>query len=600
MLINFITRHFPGLRKSEGILRSGTDYTLFFISFFAFGIAVWDTGFPQSERTQLILDFFYKVYFAGNGLFYVSRYLLLFRHHKLSLVAITNLLLGAVLLFEYSLSLILGRPYILGSFFHLSSVYKTITALLFIFELSRLDFFRFFAKLNPPQIFIISFGSIILTGALFLMMPQATTQHIYFVDAFFTATSAVCVTGLTVVDTATGFTMLGKAIILALIQIGGLGIMTFTSFFAVFFKGTQTFREKQVLQEWLNDPSLASIRHTLSKVVLFMLLVECTGIILIYLSLDPQHFEKAQGFRFAVFHAISAFCNAGFSTYSDNLFNYRVRDNTAVLYIISSLIVIGGIGFPVVLNLYDLVKAKLRNYYEKRIKRFRYVPAFGLLNINTRLVLITTFILIIGAAFFFYVFENNHSLREMPLSQKIAHSFLGAITPRTAGFNAVNMSLLSSPAILMTMALMWIGASPVSTGGGIKTTTFAVALLNLSKIIKGKERIEIFKRAIDPNAVGRAFAIMFFSFIILGVGAFTIYLIEPHISMLKIAFECFSAYGTVGLSLGITPLLTTTSKMILVLLMFFGRMGTITLLMVFVSHPKSRPYRYPSDTIVIT
>jgi Trk-type K+ transport system membrane component len=331
-----------------------------------------------------------------------------------------------------------------------------------------------------------------------------------------------------------------------------------------------------------------------------MILAECAGIILIYLSLDPQYFEKAQRFRFAVFHAISAFCNAGFSNYTDNLFDHRVRNNGAVLYIISSLIVIGGIGFPVVLNLYDLIKARLRNFYEKKIKRFRYVPAFGLLNINTRIVLITTFILVIGGAASFFMLEYNNSLKGMPLSLKIAHSFMGSITPRTAGFNAVNMSLLSSPAILLTMVLMWIGASPVSTGGGIKTTTFAMALLNLYKIIKGKDRIEIFRRTIDPDAISRAFAIMFFSFIILCVGTFAIYRIEPHLGMLKIAFECFSAYGTVGLSLGITPILTTASKMILILLMFFGRMGTFTLLMVFVSHPKSRPFRYPSDTIVIT
>jgi trk system potassium uptake protein TrkH len=600
MLIRFISNQFSWVKKSEGMLRSGADYTLFFISFFAFAIAVWDTGFPQSAETQRVIEIFYKIYFAVNGLFYISRSLLLFRHRHLSAVAITNMALGAVLLFEYSLSLILGKPYILGSFFHLSPVYKTLTALLFIFEFSRLDLFRFLAQLNPPQIFIVSFGSIILTGALFLMMPQATTHRISFIDAVFTSTSAVCVTGLTAVDTATRFTMMGKAIILALIQIGGLGIMTFTSFFAVFFKGTQTFREKQILKEWLNDPSLASIKHTLSKVVLFMMLAEGIGIILIYLSLDPHHFEQAQRFRFAVFHSISAFCNAGFSTYTDNLFDHRVRDNSALLYIIGSLIVIGGIGFPVVLNLYDLFKARLRNYYEKRIKRFRYVPAFGLLNINTRLVLITTFILITGGAASYFLFEYKHTLRDMPLSLKIAHSFMGSITPRTAGFNAVNMSLLSSPAILLTIALMWIGASPVSTGGGIKTTTFAMALLNLSRIIKGKERIEIFRRTIDPNAVSRAFAIMFFSFIILGVGASAIYLIEPHLSMLKIVFECFSAYGTVGLSLGITPLLTPASKMILILLMFTGRMGTITLLMVFVSRPKSRPYRYPSDTIVIT
>ena len=600
MLIQFISNRLPGLKKREGMLRSGTDYSLFFISLFAFGIAVWDTGFPQSVETQRAIDFFYKMYFAVNGLFYIGRSLLLFKYRHLSAVAITNLALGAVLLFEYSLSLIFGRPYILGPFFHLAPVYKSLVALLFIFEFSRLDLFRFLSRLNPPQIFIFSFGSIILTGALFLMMPQSSTSHISFVDAVFTSTSAVCVTGLTVVNTATGFTMMGKAIILALIQIGGLGIMTFTSFFAVFFKGTQTFREKQILQEWLNDSSLASIKHTLSKVVLFMLLAESIGIILIYFSLDTQYFEKAQGFRFAIFHSISAFCNAGFSNYTDNLFDHRVSGNSALLYIISSLIVLGGIGFPVVLNLYDIIKARLRNYYEKRIKRFRYVPAFGLLNINTRLVLITTFILIFGGAASFFLFEYDHSLKNMPLSLKIAHSFLGSITPRTAGFNAFNMTLLSSPAILLTMVLMWIGASPVSTGGGIKTTTFAMALLNLSKIIKGKERIEIFHRTIDPNAISRAFAIMFFSFVILGAGTFTIYMIEPHISMLKIAFECFSAFGTVGLSLGITPLLTAASKMILVLLMFSGRMGTITLLMVFISRPKSRPYSYPSDTIIIT
>src|SRR4030042_2110717 len=174
MFIRFISRQLLGLKKSEGMLRSGADYSLFIISLFAFGIAVWDTGFPQSADTQRVIDVFYKIYFAGNGLLYIIRSLLLFRQRHLSAVAITNLLLGAVLLFEYSLSLILGRPYILSSFFHLSPVYKTLPALLFIFEFSRLDFFPFFSRLNTPQIFIVSFGSIILTGALLLTMRRAT------------------------------------------------------------------------------------------------------------------------------------------------------------------------------------------------------------------------------------------------------------------------------------------------------------------------------------------------------------------------------------------------------------------------------------------
>jgi trk system potassium uptake protein TrkH len=600
MLIKLISRQFPWLKQNEDLLRSSANAVIFFISLLAFGIAIWDTGFPQSGNTQHSIDNFYKIYFACNGLFYVGRALLFIKERHLSAVAITNLVLGGILLFEFSLSIILGKPYILGRFLHLPPVYKSLAVLLFIFEFSRLDLFRFFALLNPPQIFIVSFGSIIITGALFLMMPQATTKPIAFIDALFTSTSAVCVTGLIVVDTATRFTMVGKAIILALIQIGGLGIMIFTSFFAVFFKGTQSFREKQILKEWLNDPSLSSIKKTLSKVVLFMLLAESIGIILLYSSIDPAVFEGGQRFRFAVFHSISAFCNAGFSTLTDNLYDSRVRFNSTLLYIISFLIIIGGIGFPVVLNLYDYIKAQIRNFYEKRIRRFRYVPAFGLLSINARIVMITTLILVIGGTVSFFIFEYDDTLKDLTLSQKIATSFLGSVTPRTAGYNSVNMTLLSAPTILLTIALMWIGASPVSTGGGIKTTTFAVALMNISKIIRGKDRIEIFRREIDPGAVGRAFAIMFFSLIILSAGSFIIYLIEPNQSMLKIVFECFSAYGTVGLSLGITSFLSWISKTVLILLMFTGRMGTITLLMIFISQPKSRPYRFPSDTIVIT
>jgi trk system potassium uptake protein TrkH len=600
MFLNWISGQAPWFEKNESVLRTASNMVIFAISFIAFIIAIWDTGFPQSDITQQKLDNFYKIYFACNGLFYIMRSLLFLKERHHSAVAMTNMSLGVVLLIEYLLSLILNKPYIFGSFFHLPPVYKSLTVLLFIFEFSRLDLFRFLPLLNPPQLFIFSFGSIILTGALFLMMPQSTTRPISFMDALFTSTSAVCVTGLTVVDTATRFTMAGKAIVLALIQIGGIGIMTFTSFFAVFFKGTQSFREKQILKEWLNDPYLSSIKKTLSKVISFMLLTEAIGIILIFISLNPDDFDRDQRFRFAVFHSVSAFCNAGFSTLTDNLYDIRVRFNTTLLYIIGVLIIIGGLGFPVVLNVYEFVKAKVRNIYEKQIKRHRYVSSFGLININTRIVLLTTFFLIIGGAAAFYFFENKNSLAGMSVGEKIAASFFGSVTPRTAGFNSVNMLALSLPAAMLTIMLMWIGASPVSTGGGIKTTTFAMAIINMFRIIKGKERIEVFRREIDQGAVSRAFAIMFFSFIVLGIGSVIIHIIEPNISMLKVVFECFSAYGTVGLSLGITPTLASGSKLVLILLMFFGRMGTITLLMVFISQPKSRPYRFPSDTIVIT
>ncbi|MBN1416425.1 MAG: hypothetical protein JW973_15080 [Bacteroidales bacterium] len=600
MFLNWISGQSPWFKKNESRLRAAANITIFVVSFIAFIIAIWDTGFYQSYALQQRIDNFYKIYFACNGLLYVLRSLLFFKERHLSAVAITNLVLGGILLFEFSLSLILGKPYIISNFLHLPPIYKSLAVLLFIFEFSRFDLFRFLPLLNPPQLFIVSFGSIIFTGALFLMMPQSTTRPITFIDALFTSTSAVCVTGHIVVDTATRFTMEGKAIILALVQLGGIGIMTFTSFFAVFFKGTQSFREKQILKEWLNDPNLSSVKYTLRKIIFFVILVEVIGMILIYFSLDVEGFSRGQRFRFSVFHSVSAFCNAGFSNLSDGLYDIRVRSNIPLLYIISMLIIVGGLGFPVVLNVYEFIKAKFRNFYEKQVKRHRYVISFGLININTRIVLLTTlFLLVAGAAVFFFL-EDNNSLAGMSVAGKIATSFFSSVTPRTAGFNVVDMSMISAPTILMIIMLMWIGASPISTGGGIKTTTFAMAFFNLFKIIKGKDRIDVFQREIETGAVNRAFAIMFFSFIILSIGSFFIYLLEPQQSMLKIVFECFSAYGTVGLSLGITPTLTLASKMILILLMFFGRMGTITLLMVFISKPKSRPYRFPSDTIVIT
>ena len=600
MLLRWISEQSPWFRKNEDRLRIATNIIIFTLSLIAFIVAIWDTGFFQSVMLQHRIDHFYKVYFAFNGLLYVLRSLFFLKERKSSIVSLTNLVLGALLLFEFSLSLILGKPYILSPLLHLPPVYKSLAVLLFIFEFSRLDLFRFLALLNPPQIFIVSFGSLIITGALFLMMPQATTQPLRFIDAFFTSTSAVCVTGHIVVDTATRFTLYGKSVILVLLQLGGLGIMTFTSFFAVFFKGTQSFREKQILKEWLSDPNLSGIKRTLSKIVLFVFMAEAAGTLFIYLSTDPALFEGSQRFRFAVFHAISAFCNAGFSTLTDGIYDFRVRSNIPFLYIMSGLIVLGGLGFPVVLNVYEFFKAKIRNRIEQRSRRYRYVPSFGLININSRIVLLTTaFLIILGAAAFF-LFENNHTLAGKATGEKIAVSILSSVTPRTAGFNAVSMSMITLPTIMLTILLMWIGASPVSTGGGIKTTTFAMAIINMFKIIKGKDRIDIFQREIEPGAVNRAFAIMFFSFIILGIGSMIIYLIEPGQGLIKIVFECFSAYGTVGLSLGITPTLTTASKMIIILLMFLGRMGTITLLMVFISQPKSRPYRFPSDTILIT
>jgi potassium uptake TrkH family protein len=480
--------------------------------------------------------------------------------------------------------------------------YSLIIGGLFLFEFSRFDIRNLTLVLNPAQLFMLSFGILIISGAVLLELPNSTTSPITFVDALFTSTSAICVTGLIVVDTATQFTALGKSIILILIQIGGIGIMTFTSFFGFFFKGgSSSFSERFVLSDFFSENNVSEIRKTLAKVIFITLLFETIGAAFIYFNLDTAYFTSVGArIRFSVFHSVSAFCNAGFSTLTDGIYDYRIRGTYPILYVLSFLIILGGIGFPILLNLYSFVKYKFLNLLSifKSGHRKDYIPM--MINVNSRLVIYTTIFLIIVGTVFFFLFENDHTLAGMDLSGKIAHSFFGSVTPRTAGYNSVNMGQLSIAAVVLTIFLMWVGASPVSTGGGIKTSTFAIALLNTLRIARVKSHIEFHKREIHERSVDRAFAIIILSIIILGCASLVMYLIEPDKGALNILFECVSAFGTVGLSLGITPFLTDLSKLLLVLLMYMGRMGILTLLFALFRRTKTSVYRYPKENIVIT
>jgi potassium uptake TrkH family protein len=480
--------------------------------------------------------------------------------------------------------------------------YSLLVLGLFVFEFSRFDIRDLTLLLNPAQLFMLSFAFLIFTGAALLELPNATTKPITFIDALFTSTSAICVTGLTVVDTATHFTTLGKSIILILIQIGGIGIMTFTSFFGFFFKGGSTsFSERFVLSDFFSEDNVSEIRKTLAKVIFITLLFEAAGAIILYFNLDRDYFTSiGSRIRFSVFHSISAFCNAGFSTLTDNINDYRIRGTYPILYVLSFLIILGGIGFPILLNFYTYIKYKFLSFMS--ILRFGRkkdtIPM--MISVNSQLVIYTTLFLLILGTVFFFLFEKNNTLKGMDLAGKIAHSFFGSVTPRTAGYNSVNMGQLSVAASVLTIFLMWVGASPVSTGGGIKTTTFAIAMLNALRIARVKNHIEFHKREFHERSVDRAFAIIILSIIILGCSSLVMYLIEPDKGPLKILFECVSAFGTVGLSLGITPLLTDPSKLLLVLLMYTGRMGILTLLFALIRKTKTSVYRYPKENIVIT
>jgi Trk-type K+ transport system membrane component len=331
-------------------------------------------------------------------------------------------------------------------------------------------------------------------------------------------------------------------------------------------------------------------------------LIESIGATIIYLSLAKNQLgSQSDNLRFAVFHAISAFCNAGFSTLPDNLYNVHIRNSSSVHFWIANLIVLGGIGFPVLLNLYQYIKSQLKWLFEYIRFRKSYVHRVNMITLNSKIVMFSTFVLLLFGTLSFLYFEFDHTQLGMNWKSRLATSYFQSVTPRTAGFNTFSMSALSMPSILIITFLMWVGASPVSTGGGIKTSTFALAILNAARIIRGKNHIEVHRYEIHEFSVNKAFAIITLSIFTILVGAFGIFIFDGKFGMLRIIFECFSAYGTVGLSLDLTPQLSIPSKYILILLMYVGRMGSITILLSMTrAYGSQSLYRYPKENLIIT
>lgn len=482
---------------------------------------------------------------------------------------------------------------------HSPYLLKATIVILFLIDLSKRLLSLQRMSLHPSLLFGGSFLFLIVIGTGFLLLPNATTEEISFTDALFTATSAVCVTGLIVVDTSSAFTSFGQTMIMILFQIGGLGIMTFTSFFGFFFKGGASYQSAIALKDFVNEQNIGRIASTLLKIITFTVLAEMIGALLIFNSLDSSSFETyGDRVRFSIFHSISGFCNAGFSTLSNGLYESFVRTNYTMHMIIALLIIIGGLGFPVIIDLYNNAKIVLLKIYHQIRKTGKtfYRPH---MKVHTKLALWTTGILLLTGFVAYFIFEQNQTLAGRSFTGRIVTAFFGAVTPRTAGFNTVDMSVLALPTALIYLLLMWIGASPGSTGGGLKTTTFAVAILNTFSLAKNKDRVEIFRREISNGSVRKALSVVLLSQIVIGIAIITISVLEPQLSFTSIIFECFSAFSTVGLSLGITGSVGDPSKYVLMMVMFIGRVGTLTLFAVFFRKAVTQEYRYPSESVFI-
>jgi len=590
--------------KNSLSLRNIINKVFFLFTLVLFVLAIKDIGFTDQMNFSeyLTKNYYFRIGYILIGALYIIRSIFFRGNTDTRKVFFTQISLGLLLVLFFSSILFINYGQDFEFLMYRTYIVQLLAILLFFLELSRLEVGGLFKIINPAQLFMISFALIILSGATLLMMPVSTTSPIRFIDALFTSTSAVCVTGLTVVDTATRYTFMGKFIILILIQIGGIGVMTITSFFGIFFKEKSSFREQTMLRDYLSEDSFDAILKTLMKVVLITLLIETIGAVFIFLSLQNHPIGSVlTHVEFSIFHSVSAFCNAGFSTLTDNLFDVRVRANYNMHFWIANLIVFGGLGFPILLNLYQYCKTQIKWIYSYIKYRTPYTHRVGMITLNSKIVLFSTFILIVIGLVSFMYFEADHTQQGMDWKARLAMSYFQSITPRTAGFNSFSMTALATPSIMIMIFLMWIGASPVSTGGGIKTSTFALAILNAVRITKGKNHIEIHRYEIHEYSVNKAFAIIAISIFVIVAGAFGIYIFDGQFGMQKIVFECFSAFGTVGLSLDLTPRLTDPSKMILVALMYFGRMGCITILLSLVkSYSGSMLYRYPKENLIIT
>ncbi|GJQ57827.1 MAG: Trk family potassium uptake protein [Candidatus Scalindua sp. AMX11] len=437
---------------------------------------------------------------------------------------------------------------------------------------------------KPGVAIVISFMIFIFIGASLLMLPQATTdgRGASFIDAIFTSTSAVCVTGLIVQETSLYFSRFGHIVILALIQIGGLGIMTSYMFLSMAI-GKRLLISQQVTMKGVFDTEYGDgIKRTVLFIVTSTFIIEGIGatVLAIHWSDGPL----GRDLFYALFHSISAFCNAGFSLDSESLAPYQT-DPTVNLTIVS-LIIAGGIGFSVLINLSDLLTpSRERNRKRK-------------LTLHTKIVLTTTGILIIVGTILFYTFEYEHTLASLSVTDKIFVSLFQSVTTRTAGFTMVDVGGLTAPTFLYFIFFMFIGGSPGSTAGGIKTSTLFVIAILVYNLFRGREDIEISGRTIPKRTVLKAVSLVTIS--LFTVMVFSMFLLHSEDAPFQdIIFEAFSAFGTVGLSCGLTPSLSPGGKMVVCLLMLVGRVGPLTMALIIGRKIVEKKVRFPEENIVV-
>jgi trk system potassium uptake protein TrkH len=557
----------------------------FFILIFEYGFYYPAEWIPFVRFTVTVLVNFFLFYEIASFLFSSKNSLEYLFDHKLEFTIIVLILIEK--LFQENIQLLLNAYHITGN--DTTLIFLSTNQLLLIFS-NLAHFYRisrlYNAKnINPSFVFIISFAAIIFFGSLFLHFPKATVRSIPSIDIIFTSVSATCVTGLSTINISEEFTFTGQIIILLMIQIGGLGLMTLTSFFSFFLAGQASVNDKLLLKDLLSEESIGKVKEILKQIAYQTIFIEFLGAVLLYITFpSTTTLNQSEKIYYSVFHSISAFCNAGFSLMPQNLNDPNFSNTESFLSTIMILIMLGGIGFPVI--------GQLRRWiFHRQDPTFRF-------SIATRLVLYTSFFLWFFGALSYFFFEQEYTLKNLSLSEQLFHSMFYSVTTRTAGFNTLDLTKMGIPVTFISFFLMWVGASPISTGGGIKTTTFAISFFNIINQIRGKNNLEIHYRSIAPSTIARASATIVLSLFVIFSAILGLVIFEKA-PFLDLCYEVVSAFGTVGLSRGLTPSLSFSSKVILCMVMFVGRVGILTLLIAISKKAESYSYKYPLEYVVV-
>lgn len=577
------------------------------VSVFALAVLTYYYGFEHSPSEEYFLLGFIRISF----LFYIIHYFVkIFYDFNPVLFIKKNWFEGLMvfILIIDGISYTFFHTLVIESFFRglgfdalsgLSELF--IQAYLFVIvatELRKSGEFIPATKIHPAVLFILSFAILIFIGTGLLMLPEMSTApgSMNFIDAFFTATSATCVTGLIVVDTATAFSFKGHAVILMLMKVGGINIIAFGAFLTLLGRLGIGLKHHNVIEDFVNKESIFSAKGMLGRIILVSVLIELVGCVLIFLFVSSPLDFLSFGDKvfFALFHSVSAFNNAGFSIFSNGLYNDYLDHLLYFHIIVGLLIFFGSLGFTTLFELFTWknIKERMKSPWKKP-------------HIGSQVSWVSAILLILIGAVFFFIFERDNTMSDLNDSGAVIASFFQSISLRTAGFNTVDLTQMSVPFIMVCLVLMFIGGASSSTAGGIKTSTFSVVILSAYSTIRGKKRIELFKKTLPEGVVFRSHSIFIFALGGILTGIFILSITESallsagHYDMMDVIFEEVSAFSTVGASTGITGALSSAGKLVIIVSMFVGRLGTLTVAYALSKKISSTNYKYPEESMMI-